>query len=481
MAAALVLAGLALAGSDLESGVRQLNRVREGLEGTEVWPVVVRVGLHLLDAVAANLRGSAVDALRATDQLRGALDAAESAGRAVPPELPALLALVRARAHLWAGDFDAAEDVLVPAVDELERSGCEAVRVRLVGYLAFANALWGRLRRAARLGREAVAGSERLGLVVNRHVPVATVALAWTYLDEYNVAEARQAIRAVAAGVVQDPLVRAAVDLIRVRLLRGRGEYAAAGDAIGQLRAGVRGLPGWFDRMLDITRASIPLGGQRNGPGVGPEAAPANGSTPANGVARANGSIPTNGSRSNGSAPPDDPVLDDLVAAIAKQENVPLEVRVVGQLLVSRKELESGHEAVARAALEKALRLAKAENLRRPIIEAPARVRGLLRGSPDLAERHRWLGTALVSPPRRRIPGTGTAPAIIDPLTHKEQEVLDNLAQLLSTDEIARKMFVSVNTVKTHVRKILRKLAVSRRNDAIRRARELGLLRSEPP
>jgi LuxR family maltose regulon positive regulatory protein len=35
---------------------------------------------------------------------------------------------------------------------------------------------------------------------------------------------------------------------------------------------------------------------------------------------------------------------------------------------------------------------------------------------------------------------------------------------------------VSVNTVKTHIRGILRKLSANRRNDAIRRARELGLL-----
>jgi LuxR family maltose regulon positive regulatory protein len=37
-------------------------------------------------------------------------------------------------------------------------------------------------------------------------------------------------------------------------------------------------------------------------------------------------------------------------------------------------------------------------------------------------------------------------------------------------------MFVSVNTVRTHVRNILRKLAASRRNEAVRRARELKIL-----
>ena len=37
-------------------------------------------------------------------------------------------------------------------------------------------------------------------------------------------------------------------------------------------------------------------------------------------------------------------------------------------------------------------------------------------------------------------------------------------------------MFLSVNTVKTHVRAILRKLSAERRHEAVRRARELGLL-----
>jgi len=61
-------------------------------------------------------------------------------------------------------------------------------------------------------------------------------------------------------------------------------------------------------------------------------------------------------------------------------------------------------------------------------------------------------------------------------LSAKELEVLSHLAGLLTTEEIAAVMFISVNTVKTHVRSILRKLAVSRRNQAVRRARQLGLV-----
>ena len=64
---------------------------------------------------------------------------------------------------------------------------------------------------------------------------------------------------------------------------------------------------------------------------------------------------------------------------------------------------------------------------------------------------------------------------VVEPLTARELEVLKHLEELLTTDEIAEKMFVSVNTVRTHVRSILRKLGVSRRNAAVRKARRLGL------
>jgi LuxR family maltose regulon positive regulatory protein len=55
-------------------------------------------------------------------------------------------------------------------------------------------------------------------------------------------------------------------------------------------------------------------------------------------------------------------------------------------------------------------------------------------------------------------------------------EVLRLVEAMLPTEEIAGAMYLSVNTVKTHVRSILRKLSASRRNEAVRRARDLGLI-----
>jgi LuxR family transcriptional regulator, maltose regulon positive regulatory protein len=80
---------------------------------------------------------------------------------------------------------------------------------------------------------------------------------------------------------------------------------------------------------------------------------------------------------------------------------------------------------------------------------------------------------AAQAPPQRHEPLP-----LVEPLTGKEQEVLGRLSELLTTEEIAAGMFISVNTVRTHVRGILRKLCASRRNEAVRRARELGILPS---
>jgi LuxR family maltose regulon positive regulatory protein len=65
---------------------------------------------------------------------------------------------------------------------------------------------------------------------------------------------------------------------------------------------------------------------------------------------------------------------------------------------------------------------------------------------------------------------------LIQPLTDREMEVLEKLAAYFSTEEIAQSMFISVNTVRTHVRSILRKLSANRRNEALRRARQLQMI-----
>jgi LuxR family maltose regulon positive regulatory protein len=66
--------------------------------------------------------------------------------------------------------------------------------------------------------------------------------------------------------------------------------------------------------------------------------------------------------------------------------------------------------------------------------------------------------------------------SLVEPLTAREQVVLRYLASTLSNAEIARELYLSVNTVKTHHRAIYRKLAADGRRDAVRRAKQLRLL-----
>jgi len=65
---------------------------------------------------------------------------------------------------------------------------------------------------------------------------------------------------------------------------------------------------------------------------------------------------------------------------------------------------------------------------------------------------------------------------LFEPLRPRELEVLQLIATGISNPEIAERLFISVNTVKTHITHIFRKLDVSRRTQAVARARELGIL-----
>jgi LuxR family maltose regulon positive regulatory protein len=67
-------------------------------------------------------------------------------------------------------------------------------------------------------------------------------------------------------------------------------------------------------------------------------------------------------------------------------------------------------------------------------------------------------------------------PHEIGELTAKEHDVLRLLATRLSRREIGQRLYISLNTVKTHQRAVYRKLCVENRTAAITRARELGLL-----
>jgi LuxR family maltose regulon positive regulatory protein len=67
---------------------------------------------------------------------------------------------------------------------------------------------------------------------------------------------------------------------------------------------------------------------------------------------------------------------------------------------------------------------------------------------------------------------------LIEPLSEREIEVLQLIAEGLTNQEIASRLYLSLNTVKVHTRNINSKLTVSSRAKAVVRARALGILLS---
>lgn len=89
-------------------------------------------------------------------------------------------------------------------------------------------------------------------------------------------------------------------------------------------------------------------------------------------------------------------------------------------------------------------------------------------------------GLSVVTPPLLNLPlvdsELGTELQIIDPLTDREMEVLQLLAQGLANKQIAEKLSISEHTVKFHVSSIYTKLGVSNRTEAVRMGVRGGLI-----
>jgi LuxR family maltose regulon positive regulatory protein len=125
----------------------------------------------------------------------------------------------------------------------------------------------------------------------------------------------------------------------------------------------------------------------------------------------------------------------------------------------------------ALAALAKACELASPESLRLPFALHAARVQDVLeRYAPELGAQQ---GFALDVLDSFRSDEVGTS---VEALTERERAVLRYLPMLMSNAEIAAEMFVSINTVKTHLKAVYRKLGVERRRDAVVRAKQLELV-----
>lgn len=140
-----------------------------------------------------------------------------------------------------------------------------------------------------------------------------------------------------------------------------------------------------------------------------------------------------------------------------------------------------GDRDAALDALDLALRLADGTHrILGPVVTAAPEVRHLLaclldRGTGNDEVATEALRLVAAAPPVRAARPASAAP-YVERLSRRELEVLRMLQGTATNTEIAARLFISLNTLRSHMKAINRKLGSTDRRDAVRRARELGIL-----
>jgi LuxR family transcriptional regulator, maltose regulon positive regulatory protein len=167
-----------------------------------------------------------------------------------------------------------------------------------------------------------------------------------------------------------------------------------------------------------------------------------------------------------------------LAPALAALSGEPDRVHLQARVLDARLSYTSGDPPRGRRSLAAALCLAEPEQLRLPFVLERSWIGPVLRRDPELAHAHRNLLAPTLRhdqlPPHGIPEQAASRPA--EPLSEREREVLRHVSRMLTNPEVASEMNISTHTVKTHVQNICRKLATTRRGEAVRRARQLDLI-----
>lgn len=489
-ATSIVRAALALADDDARAAGGHLAAARARLTPTvaRAWPAA-EAALHLLDAVRSHDVGYPSATLTAVAAADEALSRLEGTRVGRHPELLTALRSAEGHAHLANGDLARAAGAFAAAASD-HRPGREAGVIHALGHLALVSAWQGRLRSTVDLARQALALVPDGSPHPSHGAGCAEVALAWAAVERYDLQEAESHLSRAADGEPGALARDALAAVVTARVLRLRQDLTGAHAAL-RAQTDRHTAPDWVLDRLAIEDVTTDV------------------------VAGAGGDVERTALLEETGLPEASVVSDRVRVSVGQQpehgpllaaEGAPLATRVESWLVESWRCVRRGDDRRAVQALHHSLELAAPERLRRPFREAPPEVRRLLTRADGGAGRT-WLTTRHdpdAAPPLRVVrqaAGSGvlrarptTRPRVeeraastgastdgpVEPLTDKEHEVLVHLAELLTTEEIAASMFISVNTVRTHVRNILRKLSAGRRNEAIRRARELGILPGGP-
>lgn len=469
---ALIAAALALADLQSEDASAALD-VAEGIierlgADTEIPSRLAAATLRLAVARRAGDLGAAAASIARMEKLVEKVPGDILTRHA---EIDATVLSARGVGQFWSGHFDEAALSLDAGAAAAALSGSVSERADCYGYLALLEALRGRLNRAAELAAEVVgaAGENDTGPAGFACGP-AEVALALVHLERNERHAARDRLKRADAALRVQPekLVAAAACLVVARYRLAEGRAKKASEMIARARHGWSP-PSWLEHRLALleSRAYAVAGDVSSAVGVAVRANP--GASLDAAVALAHGWLDAGDHQAAGRALENGP--DD-----AGEGQDPS--RLDRWLADARLGYSRGDQARGRRSLQRALQLAEAEQLRLPFAMQAAWIRPVLRSDALLADTHRHLlEPGLVGHGRAEPPAAEqAAPVIVEQLSGREREVLSLLSGMLSTAEVANELYISVNTVKTHLKSIYRKLAATHRGEAVRRARQLELL-----
>jgi LuxR family maltose regulon positive regulatory protein len=391
------------------------------------------------------------------------------------PEIRTQVLSGRGAVELWAGRLDAAAAAFRAGVAASAPDGAYE-RADCLGYLALVDALRGRLSCAVEHAEEAAEATESGSDDLAEHIiPAASVALAFVHLQRGDMQEAHTQLRLAesALRICPDKLVSSVACMIAAQRRLAGGSATAASEMIRRARQDWSpSPPGWLELRLAIleSRACVSAGDVQAAVTAAQRADPQ--SVPDAAAALAYAWL----------ASGDHQAARRALDAMAESRSEVSPIGLAGWLIDARLSYGTGEGARGRRSLEHALRLATREQIRLPFAMERTWMRQVLRRDPELAHAFRELlepslvSSVPVSVPESQTPTAQTTPLVIERLTEREREVLTHLSGMLSTAEIATQMYLSVNTVKTHLRSIYRKLSAAHRSEAVRRARQLGLI-----
>ena len=158
-----------------------------------------------------------------------------------------------------------------------------------------------------------------------------------------------------------------------------------------------------------------------------------------------------------------EPLLTGVRATTGDDRRLSLEAAA----LAARASAEAGDISGARRVLAEVADVARREGALRTFLDEGWDIREL----PEAG-----MAPAAGLGPGPSATGRAAAAALVEPLSERELSVLRYLPSRLSNREIGAELYVSLNTVKSHLKAIYRKLGVESRDEAVRRGRQLGLL-----